>query len=316
MKTIILFGIGLLVMTACAKEEALVPSEIKNRYEIKEKSDMDAIDQKIYDIWKTYEIGVWYTDTLGYEDSGRKNPVTGEPIYVYDTIGIIHDIGIVSGLVDIAWTRVDVSTSDKKSKLLPLLNFLDEKLLKFVEESHINIPAIFITQNFTKGTGLKAAKKKVYRGFDYLIVTLEDFNEANKNGYWAEFIAQAGAKKIENYLTEYYLTTEAAIAAVTTYTPWGTRYAQMISGYNGTNPAQDPKNYGFLGLIGTGSAANLMAPNKSEDLNMYLLALLNNTMTQLEAQYAAYPLVIKRFKQLKEILLNNAIDIDELKQQL
>ena len=50
----------------------LRPTEVKNWFEIVAKENIDVVDQKIYDIWKGYEIGVFYNDTLGQEDRGRR----------------------------------------------------------------------------------------------------------------------------------------------------------------------------------------------------------------------------------------------------
>ena len=68
MRKLLLYSLGLLFFISCSDETELTPTEVKNWFEIIEKENMDGVDQKIYDIWRAYEIGVFYNDTLGRED--------------------------------------------------------------------------------------------------------------------------------------------------------------------------------------------------------------------------------------------------------
>lgn len=77
MRKLLLYSLGLLFFTSCSDEAELRPTEVKNWFEIVAKENIDVVDQKIYDIWKGYEIGVFYNDTLGREDPGDAGILSG-----------------------------------------------------------------------------------------------------------------------------------------------------------------------------------------------------------------------------------------------
>ena len=87
MRKLLLYSLGLLFFTSCSDEAELRPTEVKNWFEIVAKENMDVVDQKIYDIWKGYEIGVFYNDTLGREDRGRRDSV-GNIVYHFVVLGL------------------------------------------------------------------------------------------------------------------------------------------------------------------------------------------------------------------------------------
>lgn len=212
-----LFALVVLV-TACAKEDSLTPDPIKNWFAITEKDNMDVVDQKIYDIYQEYGIGIFYSDTLGYEDRGRRDSL-GNVVYYYEVLDPTYDITESKVTTDITWSRVDVSTSEAKMKLLPLLEFMEENVLPFVKKANANIPVILITNELVKGRN----SYPVYRGFNFLSVSLGLFDPESKDvlrTYKFEFIAQSCAKKIESQLENYYTITEIALSKFTSK-PWG-----------------------------------------------------------------------------------------------
>ena len=63
-KLILLYTMMLFLFGACSDEDTLTPTGIKNWFEIVEKENMDVVDQKIYDIYKKFGVGIFYNDTL------------------------------------------------------------------------------------------------------------------------------------------------------------------------------------------------------------------------------------------------------------
>ena len=220
MRKLLLYSLGLLFFTSCSDEAELRPTEVKNWFEIVAKENIDVVDQKIYDIWKGYEIGVFYNDTLGREDRGRRDSV-GNIVYHYEVLDLSYNMTTSSYTNRVTWTPVDVSTGTGKARLLPLLDFLDASLLPFVKSAEVHIPAIMITETFY----VSNSAKKVYRGFNFLGISLADFanNAESKKLYRAEFVNQTCAKKIENLVDPFYEVAEVALAAYSS-SPWGSSY--------------------------------------------------------------------------------------------
>ena len=217
-KLILLYSMMLFLFGACSDEDNLTPTEIKNWFEIVEKENMDVVDQKIYDIYKKFGVGIFYNDTLGMEDRGRRDSV-GNIIYYYEVLNLSFDMTGTMGSV--IWTPVDATSLENKKQLLPLLDFLDATLLPFAKESNIRIPAVMITETYRVANN----DKNVYRGFNYLGISMANFSEDpdDKRTYLADFISQTSASKIENSLDEYYAIAEAEFKHLTP-TPWNIQY--------------------------------------------------------------------------------------------
>lgn len=223
-RLILLYSMMLCLLGACSDEDNLAPTEIKNWFEIVEKENMDVVDQKIYDIYKKFEVGVFYNDTLGKEDRGRRDSV-GNIIYYYEVLNLSFDM--TGSMGSVIWDPVDVSTAEGKEKLLPLLDFLDVTLLPFAKDAGISIPAVMITETYNIANN----NKNVYRGFNYLGISMANFSEdpEAKRTYLADFISQTAAKKIDGSLDEYYAIVEAEFAHLIA-APWRIQY----TGHNRT----------------------------------------------------------------------------------
>lgn len=217
-KLILLYTMILFLFGACSDEDTLTPTGIKNWFEIVEKENMDVVDQKIYDIYKKFGVGIFYNDTLGREDRGRRDSV-GNVMYYYEVLNLSFDM--TGSMGSVIWTRVDVSSLENKKQLLPLLDFLDATLLPFAKESNISIPAVMITATYRVANN----DRNVYRGFNYLGISMANFSEDpdDKRTYLADFISQTSASKIENSLDEYYAIAEAEFKHLTP-TPWNIQY--------------------------------------------------------------------------------------------
>lgn len=220
MRKLLLYSLGVLFFINCSDEAELKPTEVRNWFEIVEKENMDVVDQKIYNIWEAFEIGVFYNDTLGREDRGRRD-ADGNIIYHYEVLDLSYNMTTSAYTNRITWTPVDVTTSNSKERLLPLLNYLDVSLLPFIKSAEVHIPAVMITETFS----VSNSAKKVYRGFNFLGISLASFKEdtETKKLYRAEFINQTCAKKIEKLVDPFYELAEMALSQYSV-NPWGASY--------------------------------------------------------------------------------------------
>lgn len=188
--------------TACLKEDTLTPSEIKNWYVIEPTENMDEVDQKIYDIFLSYEVATFYRDTIGSENRGWVDTL-GNPKLYYEVIDLNYDMTSEEDKrYIITWDLVDVSTPESKAKMMPMLELLDQKLLKMLDGADVYIPAIFIAQWIKRGSTEKAA----HRGFNLVALSMdemqkEDFNE---NEFCFNFLHEVCTKALENSMDDFY----------------------------------------------------------------------------------------------------------------
>ena len=217
MKKWMLYSLMALFFIGCADEDELEPTPMKNWFAIEEKENMDVVDQKIYDLYQKFGIGIFYNDTLGFEDRGRRDSV-GNVMYHYEVLDLNYNFTTTASTNKVTWKLVDVTTKENKERLLPVLNFLESTLLPFLVSVEVNLPAIVITETFK----VSNKAKTVYRGFNFLGIALGTFADDadTKTTYQAAFIAQTCAKKIENMLQPFREVSELALADLTTST-WG-----------------------------------------------------------------------------------------------
>lgn len=228
---ILLAGLACLLLFACSKEDDLTPTEIKNWYAIEYEEGMDAVDQKIYDLYEDYGIAIFYNDTLGSEDRGRRDSA-GNVVLYYEVVNWSYNMTTGTGYT-FEHTPVDVSTWESKSRMLPLLNFL-EGLLGFVQSADVNIPFVMIAENMRQGSASwNVSDKLVCRGFNFLGVALDSYDDNDADvraNYRSEFISQTCASKIENMTETFYAITESAFVQFCGEDDvWGTWYSGSSS---------------------------------------------------------------------------------------
>ena len=373
MKNLILLSTLIACMSwACSDDDDLTPTPVKNWFKITEKENMDAVDQKIYDIYKEYGIAIFYNDTLGYEDRGRRDSA-GNVIYYYEVLKL--DFDLTGGMGSVMWERVDVSTPEQKERLLPMIDFLDATIIPFANSMDIYIPSVIITEWYNTSN----ADQNVYHGFNYFNFSLENFSEENKATYLLDFInLTAGDKIEEEALTEYYDLPDrelrSAFPILGSINFWGSvawttgrgvcpefatwrdklweleNYdslmnarleskvlyeAQIAAGEIAADAPEYqavldsitylndevlakadeiqanydtycPQAYGILGL----TTINEMIPSKEDDLEMYMAAVFSYTTEEFETLYGKFPIVIERFKMLKQVLIESGFDVD------
>ncbi|MDD2424979.1 MAG: hypothetical protein PHP30_03840 [Bacteroidales bacterium] len=184
---------------------------------------MDVVDQKIYDIWEKFEIGIFYSDTLGWEDRGRVDE-SGNPIYYYEVLDPNYDMTSSASYSNkVTWTLIDADNPQEKATLMPLLEYLNSTLLAFIKDADVHIPAIMVARKIKRGS----TERKVYRGFNYLALNLSQYNDdmEGRTVFRSEFISQTCAKKIESLAGEFRRITEVLVEKmITTRGSWGQQW--------------------------------------------------------------------------------------------
>ena len=213
----------------CQKESTLDPSPIKNWFTISKPLNPAAVDAKIYDIWQKHEIAIFYNDTIGYEDRGRRD-ANGDPIFYYEILDLSYDISTSTYDSSVEWEGVDVDDPAKKMRMLPLLDLIEDQMLGFVKEVGINLPAIFIVESLSKG----GDTPMVYREFNFIALSLEQFEDTPevRKQYVAQFVAQTCSKKIAPNAEEFYRIASAAMTELTASDFWDMQWSELFRNYS------------------------------------------------------------------------------------
>lgn len=183
MKTWIFIFVTIL-FAACAKEDDLVPSEIRNWYVITPSDNMDEVDTKIYDLYQKYGIAVFYEDTIGSEDRGWKDE-NGNPKLYYEVLNLGYDISVGTNVIGNSFEAnpLDVSTPEQKERMLPLLELMDNTLFSWIENAEVFIPAVLIVEDMRKSftNTFEGYPQYVYRGMSALGFAINSYDLPNVN---------------------------------------------------------------------------------------------------------------------------------------
>ena len=323
------------LFAGCKKEDSLKPTEVRNWFEIIPTENMDAVDQKIYDIWQEYGIGVFYNDVLGYEDRGQVDE-NGDPVYYYEILKPGYDL--TSSANAASWVLLNFQDPEQKARILPMLELLENELLPIIKNSTINIPAVMITETMTVG----GSAMNVYRGFSYMALSAQAFTGTPEvaNQYRLDFVNQACAGTIGKYLDAFYEVPEKLLGRSDI---WTTETGGFTGVYSGSAPGpppafnlvpgyasalinynSDPSNpeykaelektrpevYGLYSLYLYWGVFH-MVQKKSVDLNEFLTAVLSIPEDEFVLE-KPYPNLILRYRMLKSALEEAGIDVDAL----
>lgn len=240
MKTWILI-LAMALLAACAKEDDLTPSETKNWYVITPTDNMDEVDQKIYDLYTKYNVAVFYKDTIGSEDRGWKDE-NGDPKLYYEVLNLGYDISVSTNVIGNSFksSPLDVSTPEKKERMLPLLELMDKTLLSWIENAEVFIPAILIVEDMRKSytTTSEGYPQYVYRGMSALGFAIESYEQHSPDSLIQRtFLQQVCYGALQDELTTFQLLATSALEGVgiakdNASKCWGMKVDDLVSGYS------------------------------------------------------------------------------------
>ena len=298
------------VAAGCKSEGTLTPTAVTNWLEITDPgANGDAVDKKIYEIYKNHGISVFLTDTLGSEDRGWKDENGNTKLY-YEIIDLNYNLTAAAPGIDeaVTWTGLEWWKPEEKAGVLPLLELLDEKVIPFIGTE--NMPRIAV---ITEEIGVA-----IGTGAEYYATTLQG----------AGFIAfscgdldwddpATPASFISTLVSDIFMGQYSDYGDMLTYWQIPVDLLQPILINNEIvwstwlyHPEIDPKDYGLLDFNPFYAG---YLPWQDEDFSMYLSAILSMTQAQFEAENAAYPAVIERYRILRKVFEDTGFDIDALK---
>lgn len=86
----IVYILFVMLVFGCQKEDDLKPNlNVENLYSIKDDDPTDPVKHRIYEIYKEYDVPVYFNDTIG--KIFVKNDIYGNPVYRYETIDMAWD---------------------------------------------------------------------------------------------------------------------------------------------------------------------------------------------------------------------------------
>lgn len=240
MKTWI-FILAVALLAACTEEDELTPSEIKNWYVITPTENMDEVDQKIYDLYTKYNLAVFYKDTIGSEDRGWKDE-NGNPKLYYEVLNLGYDISVGTNVIGNSFesTPLDVSTPEKKERLLPLLELMDKTLFSWIENAEVFIPAVLVVENMRKSftSTSDGYPQYVYRGMSALGFSIASYDQPNPDSLIQRlFLQQVCYGALQDDLSVFQTLATSAlessgVAKDGASNCWGTAVDDLLSGYS------------------------------------------------------------------------------------
>jgi hypothetical protein len=285
-----------LSMVACKKEAVPQPSNKEEFHLIVKDNPSDPVDHAIYQFYKTTGIPLYYNDTIARE---QVSDSAGIPIYSYQRLAIRYSpVG--------AQVNINFVLLAEKELVLPMLPFLKDSLLP-------KIPAVFplqsllLVQSSSQRVtgGLSPRRNKPFVGFNTLMLNIVDpgtMTDSSKRKYIADVLATLAYKMLMPNYQARLETDFHSITKSTTSSPLV--YLQLLSSLSpdGNGTLED---FSFLPGRFIPALAPGYTPRPDDDLVSYMELVFfynNNATANFETDYAAYPLMIKKFKAIRQIV--------------
>lgn len=202
-----LFIWGVVFFSACEKEDALTPTDMKNWNTIEYREGMDEVDTKIYHLYDNTGIAVFYNDTLGREDRGYRN-IHGDTIWYYEVLQVGFDMTEEEYERRTQWSRVNVSTTASKRELLPILDWMEDAF-QVLNAEKMNIPAVLIVDSLFQTESEHSSdyvQKQIIKGFSYIAVSKLAFSEDPEvlSDYTKSLVNVICASQLSNLAQDFY----------------------------------------------------------------------------------------------------------------
>lgn len=284
----------LLLLAGCKKEAALQPSNRDENYLVVKDNPSDPVDHAIYQFYQATGVPVFYNDTIAREQIGDND---GVPRYSYIKLATAYS---PSGINTFLFFKL----MSKKEKVLPMLPFLKDKVLPRIN-GVLPVHSILLVDSTrlrgSTGYGTTTTVNKPYAGFNTVIikaVRADTVSEAGQKRYVASVLAMIMLKRLNSTYIERLDADFHSITINSLPNFRGPIYGQLLS----VLAPDGSLTLGDIGFIMSNPQipSGEGAPYQQDDLIAYLEALFfYDTTAQFEAAYAAYPLVLQKFKVIK-----------------
>lgn len=234
------------------------------------------------------ETGIYllFTDTLQHEYVG--NDINGDPQYFTEKLDITYNVGQTHSN-EASYTYVYIDKYDDRQKIA---DFARDYLLNHIT-GRLRPYSIFCSRIITgvnnRGTTIRPValtnQRCIVIAGSYLLS--RNRTDAEKKNYAQSLINSIISQLAQNSINEF--------SSFFNYSSryYGASYGQL--GIDGTE--EELKAYGF---VGTPALSN--CPSQSDDLGLYASMAVRYTTEEIESKYADYPIIINKFKALRQIL--------------
>lgn len=271
----------------------------KDWYVIVDNPD-DAVDHERFLIYDRYGISVYYNDTIGSE---IRRDRWGNDYRYYELLQIFYAPG--SEKPEGSFTLVE-----DKDELLPVLTYARERVFDRVPEAMRSVPVLFVADL----TCAEFADADFYRGFSSLVVkSIPDFGTLTDEErreldvrllgglfYGVLVTQEAGWLASDFYPVSRGLNPDEYTDVYSSVGTWG---GQTV--YNACYGTDLELTLNALGFLQPLEESDLpeeewYTPTPTLDVMSYAGLLFRNTAAEVERQYASYPVVLQKYRMMRE----------------
>lgn len=236
------------------------------------------------------ETGIYllFTDTLQHEFVG--NDINGDPQYFTEKIDITYNVGQTHSATD----KYDYVYLTSYADQVTITEFVRNYLLNHITGQLRPYSMFFcrlITGVNNRGDVVRPVALSNQRcvAVASSYITLRQRTEQQKKDYALQIINAVVAQLAQNNVNEF--------SPFFNYSSryYGVSYSQL--GIEGTK--EELKTYGFVGTPGFSNC-----PSQESDLNVYSSMAVRYSVEEIEQEYADYPIVINKFKAIRQILID------------
>ena len=252
------------------------------------------IDSLRYEIFKKYNVAVYYDDTIGCRDRGERDRM-GNPILFYRVIDPKYTI---SGYrTTLSWEEVKTP-----EELRPVLGML----LNYTFDNYpvLLLPrCLYLVKNLDTQTG---GIVPFLHTLESGVVNIDGRKNTREDG--ATLQSELGAAALQNFYEEemnllFYNVSRTIYASI-----YGKSLGEFITGEYGTplgiyKEGDRPEKFGFLrfGQTRVGSMITPRMVDRDEDARDFIKLVQSKSLEVVKMEYEAYPFVIQKYEALKRI---------------
>ncbi len=324
------------MLASCQKEDALESRiDYFNLYEITD-DPTDSIQHMRYELYKNYNVSVYFTDTVG--KYLLKYDIYGEPVYEYELLDLNWEFSSNSS----EDRKIEYRFLTDDDKKMNALHFVEKFVVNCVQS--LRPLSMLLTDSLIVFEESKSEGELMQELHNFRTIAwggVADLSEEEQNELIDETYRVLVKAKIQNYtsfITQFQLVSDkyyntswpeplphyarCITEVVNEDNPFSNRgtwfYSEYIplymEGYSHEEAIAEinKKRAAYCAIVGSwgfvygyGSMASYTAPTATDDLNCYIeRILIENSADWFNKYYASYPLVMKKYELLRDLIEN------------
>lgn len=248
----------------------------------------DPTSQLRRDFKEKYGSYLLFNDTIQKNYVGKD--INGDDCYQYETLDVMYFVGNSSSNDQYKYTYITDYEQQVKA-----VEFMDQYILCHLSGDAVPFSwmlADVITGRLVSGSATKpycvAGERTICASLNYILV--RDRTDAQKKQL-ADRIINILVKKVA----------KDNIHRMKDFIEISSSHYSVSHEFSDTDRKDGLAKWGFIGV----GSIQIFAPSTENDIEQYALATVTYTDESFEAEWGAYPLVMKKFKMMKEILLQS-----------